>query len=602
MDLTYSLRCGGRAPTVAILKSETKIMQIQTLTKLKDALQSIYARCLLITAVTTTVVAVGLILHNNAFATKLSVDGVVRFAKSTTETTMGNLIDPVNIGNVDGVAAEMARMKDTSENLLQASVVVTADRTILFETTNIAPSVSAQIDNLVSKTLETGATEVSDTGLIIAQPIFLQAENRIGTLITGWDPKPILDEILTDQFKSTAISLAALVLLLIGSTYLLNVILNRPLKRLENAVKRVSEGDFDTSINGVNMNNEVGRLAVHLENMKSNLAKGRAQTLANEQKQVQERNVIQALQRALQTLAKGDLTVRLMQALPHEYEQLGQDLNNTSEAFLTAMRQVIDLATNIQNESQSILQHSDDLSQRTENQAATLEETAAALDELTNGIQNAAAGARESAIVAQAAQDEADQSGQIVQSTVTAMDEIAQSSSQISDIISVIDDIAFQTNLLALNAGVEAARAGDAGRGFAVVASEVRALAGRSSEAAKEIKDLIDKSTTQVSRGVKLVAQAGDALTGITGRVEEISTLMEKMAHNATDQSSSLDEINVGVSQLDLVTQRNAGMVEESTRASRKLLAQSKSLFDLVGQFQTTQSRQPVYQLRDRVA
>jgi methyl-accepting chemotaxis protein len=98
------------------------------------------------------------------------------------------------------------------------------------------------------------------------------------------------------------------------------------------------------------------------------------------------------------------------------------------------------------------------------------------------------------------------------------------------------------------------------------------------------------------------VAQAGDALTGITSRVEEISKLMESMARNATDQSGSLDEINVGVSQLDQVTQRNAGMVEESTRSSRQLLEQSKSLFDLVGQFQTKQDRQPVYKLRNRVA
>lgn len=577
-------------------------MWIAPLKNLMDVFQSIYVRCLMITAATAIIVAAGLSLQNYALATQLSLDGIIRLAKSSSETTAMNLVGPVNFGNPSRVASEVRRLKDSSDDLMQTAVVVKIDGTILFETPDIASTQRLQIEGLISKTHETPATNATNDGLTIAQPIFIQPDQHIGTLVTYWNPKPILETVRKDKIDSIAISIAVLIFLLIGSTYLLNTILNKPLKLLEKSVARISEGDFDTSISGMRVNTEIGRLAAHLEEMKIGLADGRAQTVANEQKRAQERKVIQALQEALRTLARGDLTVRIKQRLPAEYEQLAQDFNETAAAFLTAMRQVVDLASKISDESQSMLQHSDDLSRRTENQASTLEETAAALDELTSGVHEAAGGARETAQVAQAAHHEADKSGQIVQKTVTAMGEIEYSSGQISDIISVIDEIAFQTNLLALNAGVEAARAGDAGRGFAVVASEVRALAGRSSEAAKEIKDLISKSSEQVSSGVKLVAQAGGALTGIAGRVEEISSLMNTMAHNATDQSGSLDEINVGVRHLDQVTQRNAGMVEDATRASRQLLGQSKSLLDLVAQFHTSEDSQSVFKLHDRVA
>ncbi|PSJ49289.1 methyl-accepting chemotaxis protein, partial [Pseudaminobacter soli (ex Li et al. 2025)] len=148
----------------------------------------------------------------------------------------------------------------------------------------------------------------------------------------------------------------------------------------------------------------------------------------------------------------------------------------------------------------------DDLSRRTEQQAASLEETAAALDQITATVKKTAEGASHARDVVSEAKGDAEASGAVVRQAIAAMGTIEKSSDQIGRIIGVIDEIAFQTNLLALNAGVEAARAGDAGRGFAVVASEVRALAQRSAEAAREIKNLISASTTQVGEGVKLVA------------------------------------------------------------------------------------------------
>ena len=177
--------------------------------------------------------------------------------------------------------------------------------------------------------------------------------------------------------------------------------------------------------------------------------------------------------------------------------------------------------------------------------------------------------------------------GQVVNDTVEAMALIEESSTQISKIIAVIDDIAFQTNLLALNAGVEAARAGDAGRGFAVVASEVRALAQRASDAAREIKALIDKSSGHVSNGVSLVDRAGDELKKIIEGVATISTHVVEIARGTSEQFSSLEEINGAISQLDQVTQHNAAMVEETAAAGTNLANDARELAKQVSTFQT---------------
>ncbi|SFB04673.1 Methyl-accepting chemotaxis protein (MCP) signalling domain-containing protein [Rhizobium sp. NFR07] len=166
------------------------------------------------------------------------------------------------------------------------------------------------------------------------------------------------------------------------------------------------------------------------------------------------------------------------------------------------------------------------------------------------------------------------------------MSRIEQSSSQISNIIGVIDDIAFQTNLLALNAGVEAARAGEAGKGFAVVAQEVRELAQRSAQAAKEIKDLIGKSSVEVETGVKLVSDTGAALKTIEGYIVTINQHMDSIATSAREQSVGLAEVNTAVNQMDQVTQQNAAMVEEANAAGATLANESARLRDLIAQFQ----------------
>ncbi|HBT03094.1 MAG TPA: hypothetical protein DEB47_25370, partial [Citreicella sp.] len=243
-------------------------------------------------------------------------------------------------------------------------------------------------------------------------------------------------------------------------------------------------------------------------------------------------------------------------------------------------------AMNIHSSAEEMARASDDLSHRTETQAATLEETAAALEQMLSSVRQAAGSAQEVESTVRTASQLADQNGSVMRSAVEAMAGIEKSSEQISEIIGVIDDIAFQTNLLALNAGVEAARAGASGKGFAVVASEVRALAQRSSDAAQQIKALISGSAEQVKDGVELVERAGQALSQVVEKVGQISGLVSGIANVSQEQALGLNEINLGVSNLDRVTQQNAAMVEESTAAVHMLRSDAGKLSELTESFE----------------
>jgi methyl-accepting chemotaxis protein len=372
-----------------------------------------------------------------------------------------------------------------------------------------------------------------------------------------------------------------------------------PLTAMTATMRRLGAGDLGAEVAVDPRRDEVGELAGSMVAFRDQLA------AAEQAKQEQTRLIVDSVGSGLDALARGDLTARIQADLTGPFAKLKDDFNNAMQSVSGTLTAVNASAEGITNGASDIRQASDDLSQRTEQQAASLEETAAAMHQITTTVRETAANAtRANGVVVDARRD-AEQSGDVVRRAVEAMNGIERSSSEISDIIAVIDGIAFQTNLLALNAGVEAARAGDAGKGFAVVASEVRALAQRSAEAAKDVKSKITGSTAQVDAGVELVAQAGEALNRITGRIGEISTLVSDIAAAAEQQAIGLQQVNTAVGEMDGVTQQNAAMVEEATAAARSLAEETENMTRQVSRFKlgnTATSSSPVHQLQARVA
>ncbi|GAB3363878.1 MULTISPECIES: methyl-accepting chemotaxis protein [Giesbergeria] len=230
-----------------------------------------------------------------------------------------------------------------------------------------------------------------------------------------------------------------------------------------------------------------------------------------------------------------------------------------------------------------------DLSQRTEEQASNLEQTAASMEEIASTVQTNADTARQATQLANNASQTAHRGGEVMGQVVTTMADINEASRKIADIIGVIDGIAFQTNILALNAAVEAARAGEQGRGFAVVASEVRSLAGRSAEAAKEIKALIGNSVDKVEAGGKLVDAAGQTMQNIVREVQRVTDLIAEISASTVEQTSGIGQISAAVAQLDQVTQQNAALVEQSAAAADSLNHQAQQLVQAVAVFKLGQ-------------
>jgi methyl-accepting chemotaxis protein len=365
----------------------------------------------------------------------------------------------------------------------------------------------------------------------------------------------------------------------LSACYVLIGAVSKPLGKMTFAMGELASGRLDAFVPHADQTDEIGKLAEAMNSFKNQLA------AAERSKVEQTETIVSSIGTGLDSLAKGNLTHRVAADLTGPFGKLKEDFNQAMTRLQDTMKNVLSTTNQIATGAGEISQAADDLSRRTEQQAASLEETAAALEEITSTVKKTASNTKEASTSVSSAKTAAQDGGRVVEAAIKAMDSIAQSSKQITDIIGVIDEIAFQTNLLALNAGVEAARAGDAGRGFAVVASEVRALAQRSSEAAKEIKALIKTSGEHVGAGVKLVGESGEALKHIVAQVEQINSLVSEMALAAEQQSTGIEQVNAAVGQMDQVTQQNAAMVEESTAASRNLATETQSLSSLVGFF-----------------
>ena len=300
------------------------------------------------------------------------------------------------------------------------------------------------------------------------------------------------------------------------------------------------------------------------------------------------RSIVRPLGQAVDVaghVAQGCLDMEIDATGHDELAHLLKSIQNMQQSLTKTVSAVRQGSESVATASAEIAQGNLDLSSRTESQASALEETAASMEQLSAQVKHNADNARTANQLAQSASTVVIQGGEVVGQVAETMKGINDSSRRIADIISVIDGIAFQTNILALNAAVEAARAGEEGRGFAVVASEVRALAGRSADAAKEIKRLIDVSVVRVEHGTALVEKAGETMTEVVASIRRVTVIIGEISAASNEQALGVAQVGEAVTQMDQATQQNAALVEQMAAAASSLKSQAEDLVQVVSVF-----------------
>jgi methyl-accepting chemotaxis protein len=419
-----------------------------------------------------------------------------------------------------------------------------------------------------------------------------------------------ITELSTDLYESAKLSTilwSLATVLVAGITIVLAVMLGRsitrPLAALTGSLQAIAGGNYDADVPGTSRKDEIGVMAnavAHLQDGAREKIRLEEQEEANRIATAREREAndfeknaraeelsfaVSALANGLGRLAAGDISEDIGETFTADLDRLRLDFN-AAQAHLRSVLSVVDAtARSIRLNAAEMESASGDLSHRTEQQAASLEETAAALEEITATVKSSSERASEAGEIASRTVQATSRSAAVVGNAVEAMGRIESSAAKISQIISVMDDIAFQTNLLALNAGVEAARAGEAGKGFAVVAQEVRELAGRSANAAKEIKALINASNAEVKAGVSLVTETGETLGEIEHFVNDMLHRIQSIAGSSQEQFASLSAINGSVTSMDQMTQRNAAMVEQTSAATAQLSTEAQTLAEGLASF-----------------
>ncbi|HHO75015.1 MAG TPA: HAMP domain-containing protein [Deltaproteobacteria bacterium] len=292
----------------------------------------------------------------------------------------------------------------------------------------------------------------------------------------------------------------------------------------------------------------------------------------------------------MEDIAQGDanLSIRLPVLSNDEVGDIAHWFNEFVSKLEEVIINVKMAAVQVDTATQEVSSGSQGLSQATQEQATAIEQIAATIEEMASSIKQNAANAAEGREKAKTMVQMANTSGEASQDLVQGMTDISDASKKIGDIIVTVNEVAFQTNLLALNAAVEAARAGEHGKGFAVVAEEVRALAQRSAEAAKEIKNLIEDTVSKISAGDIMVKKSRESLEEIISYIESLSQTMDEIAASSSEQASGVDELNRAISQIDNTTQQNSSTVEELASTSDNLSTEAKDLATTVGRFKVS--------------
>ena len=494
----------------------------------------------------------------------------------------------------------LADLQELTDSAAKISALGQTNSTMRDFASHIAPQGAALVSgsaDMLQTAVDWKTTRVASTGILsdamASLRTFVAQAQEIGK---------------EDSERSADVSIFAMILgtlLAIVGGLLLVEALRGPLKRVNDIMMRLAGGDLDVTIDGRTRGDEIGDMVrsvtvfrdAAVENVRLEREAEAARTLSAEEAarrsaerariEAEQTQALDALSDVLRKLADGNLEEGMRDDLSVEFVEMAVTYNNAIEALRQTLADVRSTAEEIRGGTGNLASSADDLARRTEQQAAALEESSRALRHLSDVVRSTATRAKQTAASVNETQAYATQSGDIVAKAVEAMGEINRSSDKIAKIIGVIDEIAFQTNLLALNAGVEAARAGEAGRGFAVVAQEVRELAQRCANAAKEIKGLISASSEQVQNGVYLVEKTGATLNEIIHHITGVQTLVAEISAATAEQSTGIAEVTSAVNDVELITQKNAAMVEENNAEIHGLRQRVELLSEKIERFRT---------------
>mgnify|MGYP002517225340 CR=1 FL=1 len=293
--------------------------------------------------------------------------------------------------------------------------------------------------------------------------------------------------------------------------------------------------------------------------------------------------LLSALAKDLTKLSQGDLSWDVPPFLitkKDEFGMIARAINNFLFVLNEKVRIVYESADMVKSSAEEVAQGNVDLSDRTESQASGLEETASSMEEIASTIKSSADHTVEGNNMMISSRNAIEEAGRIIEETTQNIEAVYESSSKISAITKIIESIAFQTNILALNAAVEAARAGEQGRGFAVVASEVRNLAQNTQASVKDITALVSDAEEKTATATETARESKEIFQNLKNQIEETAKIMQDLSSTAMEQQSGVDQVNIAIAQMDMATQQNAALVEESTAASETLFSQAKELLD----------------------
>lgn len=388
------------------------------------------------------------------------------------------------------------------------------------------------------------------------------------------------------EFRLEALVVGGVVLLLLILGAALTERLVRRLRRLIGIMGEFVEGRFEAEVPWTTGRNEIVQMARSIDQFKA-LSRAAIEKKAEDEARLNARHqeVVDLVTEGLDALARADLTLSFDAEIAPEYDVIRMNFNLATERLRSVLTTLSDTVSGLEGRASGLLQTARDLSERTTRQVETIQSAADAVVRLSDlqDDTNDRLGTAKS--LAGDARTRAEQSGDVVRNAMAAMDRIATSSERIAQITTMIEDISFQTNLLALNAGVEAARAGESGKGFAVVAMEVRELASRSSAAALEIKTLIEASASEVTSGVDLVDETGEALGAICDQVLKVDETLARVAEAADGQTRELRDVGATMKTLRDLTAQNTAVADDSRTASTDLADESGRLAALVGEF-----------------